>query len=181
MNFLLKAVKYAADCHTGQFRKGEQGAPYVNHVLEVASLLAEVGGVTDDEVLAAALLHDTVEDTGATFDEVESLFGERVTSIVREVTDDKTLPKRRRRQLQIDHAPHLSEGATLIKIADKTSNLADITRNPPRNWGHQRRREYIEWGEKVVNNCKKVNEPLLVNFFRVLAEAKGSLKRKGRR
>ncbi|MFW5769084.1 MAG: phosphohydrolase, partial [Spirochaetota bacterium] len=93
---------------------------------------------------------------------------------------DKSLPKKRRRQLQIEHAPHLSGEATLIKIADKTSNLADITRNPPRHWGLQRRREYIEWGEKVVDNCKKVNEPLLVNFFRVLAEAKGSLKRKGR-
>jgi (p)ppGpp synthase/HD superfamily hydrolase len=180
MSFLLKAVKFAADCHTGQVRKGKQEAPYVNHVLEVASLISEVGGVGDEEILAAAVLHDTVEDTAAEFEDIESLFGERVASIVREVTDDKTLSKKRRRQLQIDHAPHLSEEATLIKIADKTSNIADITRDPPRHWGLQRRREYIEWGEKVVSNCKKVNEPLLVNFFRILAEAKGSLGRKGR-
>ena len=98
MSLLLKAVKFAADCHTGQFRKGEQGAPYVNHVLEVASLISEVGGVDDEEVLAAGLLHDTVEDTGAGFDDIESLFGERVTFIVREVTDDKTHPKEKRRQ-----------------------------------------------------------------------------------
>lgn len=176
----MRAVKYAADSHAGQFRKGDRGAPYVNHVVEVASLLAEVGGVTDEEILAAAVLHDTVEDTAASFDDLESLFGDRVTSIVREVTDDKSLPKKRRRQLQIDHAPRLSEEATLIKIADKTSNLADITRDPPRSWGVIKRREYIEWGEKVVGSCKKVNEPLLVNFFRVLAEAKGSLGRKGR-
>lgn len=172
---ILHAANYAAQKHAGQKRKGAKKEPYINHTLEVADLIAQVGKEEDDEILAAAILHDTLEDTDATEDEIRSLFGERVLHIVNEVTDNKSLPKKKRKQLQIDHAHELSREATLIKIADKTSNVKDITYSPPKKWSKKRRKEYLQWAEKVIGNCNPVNEALKAQFTRILEKAKTAI------
>ena len=169
---LLKAVHFAASKHSKQKRKGEEGTPYINHPIEVAVLIGEVGGVTDEQVLIAAVLHDTIEDTDTTSEDIESLFGKRVLGLVLEVTDDKSLPKQERKQRQVEHAPELTPEATLIKIADKISNINGIIHSPPANWTHQRKKEYLEWAERVINNCNKVNSPLEDHFYNTLQKGR---------
>lgn len=169
---LLRAARFAARKHIAQKRKGNDAAPYINHPLEVAHLLADVGNVTDHEILMAAILHDTVEDTGTTREELVEQFGERVAEMVLEVTDDKSLAKAERKQKQIEHAPHLSDGAKHIKLGDKISNIRDVLENPPDGWSDQRRLEYIDWGEKVVNGLRGANEKLENHFDELVAEAR---------
>ncbi len=161
---LLKAASFAAKKHIDQKRKGDTAAPYINHPLEVANLLANKGDVDDYEVLIAALLHDTIEDTDTTKEEIAEIFGEKVCGFVLEVTDDKTLPKAERKQKQIEHAPHLSDGAKQIKLGDKISNITDVMNDPPAGWSKERRLEYIVWGEKVVAGLRGAN-PALENYF----------------
>ena len=161
---ILKAADFAAHKHRKQRRKDEEKTPYINHPISVAKIISEIGNVEDPEVLAAALLHDTIEDTETTVDELIDNFGERVCSLVQEVTDDKTLPKLERKQRQIDHAKEISGDAALIKLGDKISNVTDITNIPPTDWDSNRRLEYFEWAEKVINNCPKVNEKLENHF-----------------
>ena len=162
---ILKAARFAAHKHRNQRRKDEERTPYINHPISVAKIISEIGNVEDPEVLAAALLHDTLEDTETTVEELIDNFGERVCSLVQEVTDDKTLSKLERKKRQIDHAKEISEGAALIKLGDKISNVTDITNTPPTNWDSNRRLEYFDWAEKVIDNCPKVNEKL-ENYFK---------------
>ncbi|CAN5688008.1 HD domain-containing protein [soil metagenome] len=169
---LLQAASFAAVKHTNQKRKGNDAAPYINHPLEVANLLANVGKIEDTDVLIAAILHDTVEDTETTEAEITELFGENVAKMVLEVTDDKSLPKAERKQLQIEHAPHLSDGAKLVKLGDKISNIRDVLENPPDGWSDERRREYIGWGEKVVNGLRGANRELENHFDELITKAK---------
>ena len=161
---ILKAAHFAAQKHRDQRRKDNDVSPYINHPIFVAKIISEIGNVEDPEVLAAALLHDTIEDTETTVDELIDNFGERVCSLVQEVTDDKSLPKMERKQRQIEHAKEISEGAALIKLGDKISNVTDITNTPPTDWANERRLEYFEWAEKVINNCPRVNEALENHF-----------------
>ena len=161
---ILKAAHFAAQKHRGQRRKDKDISPYINHPISVAKIISEIGNVEDPEVLSAALLHDTLEDTKTTPEELIDNFGERVCSLVQEVTDDKTLPRLQRKQRQIDHANEISEGAVLIKLGDKISNVTDIANIPPTNWDRNRRLEYFDWAEKVINNCPKVNEKLENHF-----------------
>ncbi len=172
---LLQAVRFAAVKHISQKRKGNDDAPYINHPLEVANLLANVGKVEDYDVLIAALLHDTVEDTETTKEEISEMFGENVANMVSEVTDDKSLPKAERKQKQIEHAPHLSFGAKHIKLGDKISNIRDVLENPPDGWSDERRREYVEWGEKVVGGLRGTNENLEKHFDDLVEKAKQKL------
>ena len=171
----MQAISFAAKKHKLQKRKGADEEPYVNHVLEVANLLANVGKVEDFDVLIAAVLHDTVEDTETTEAEITEKFGENVGKIVMEVTDDKSLPKARRKELQIEHAPHLSTGAKLIKLGDKISNIRDVTENPPDDWSKQRRLEYVEWGEKVISGLRGTNENLEKHFDELIESAKAKI------
>ncbi len=157
---MLRALHFAADRHRDQRRKDPEASPYINHPIQVAELLARVGRIDDVEVLQAAILHDTVEDTETTPEEIENLFGQRVRSIVEEVTDDKSLLKVERKKLQEEHAAHLSEDAKLVKLADKISNTHDVSRTPPTDWSHERRIEYLDWAERVVAGCRGVNEEL---------------------
>lgn len=157
---ILSAAHFAAAKHRDQRRKGAEASPYINHPVAVARLLAEVGGVEDPRVLAAALLHDTVEDTDTTPRELEERFGRVIRSLVEEVTDDKSLPKEERKRLQIEHTPHLSGDAKAIKLADKTCNVRDVTRAPPADWSPDRRRRYLDWAERVVEGCRDVNTEL---------------------
>ncbi len=178
MNKLSKireAASYAARGHTGQTRKGERSEPYINHPLEVANLIASVGRVEDIDILIAAILHDTIEDTGSTAEELIVRFGERVTGFVLEVTDDKSLPKAERKRLQIEHSPHLSFEAKHIKLADKISNITDITNSPPADWDSQRRLEYIQWAEDVVAGLRGANEHLEKHFDETILRAKAAL------
>jgi guanosine-3',5'-bis(diphosphate) 3'-pyrophosphohydrolase len=169
---LLEAASFAAKKHTGQTRKGANAEPYINHPIEVANLLANVGKVEDFDVLIAAVLHDTVEDTGTTKEELTALFGERVCAMVLEVTDDRTLPKAERKQLQIEHAPHLSTGAKTIKLGDKISNITDILNSPPADWSLQRKLEYVAWGENVVKGIRGTNEFLEKHFDELVEKAR---------
>ncbi len=161
---LLQAASFAAKKHRYQKRKGDDAEPYVNHPLEVANLLANVGKVDDYDILIAAVLHDTVEDTETTAEELTELFGATVCGYVLEVTDDKSLEKSERKLKQIEHAPHLSDGAKQVKLADKISNITDVTNNPPAGWSKERKIEYINWGEKVVAGLRGVNQGL-ENYF----------------
>ncbi len=148
---LLAAASFAADAHRRQRRKDVDATPYVNHVIEVARILAEEGGVTDSEVLCAALLHDTIEDTTVAAQELQREFGKRVRHLVEGLTDDKALPNDVRKRLQIEHAAGTPPDARLIKLGDKIANLRDIMRNPPADWPIERRREYVSWAGAVVD------------------------------
>lgn len=172
---LLEAASFAAKRHTRNKRKGSAGEPYINHPLEVANLLANVGKVEDYDVLIAAMLHDTVEDTGTTVTEIRGLFGEGVAGIVAEVTDDKTLPRARRKELQVEHAPHISREAKLVKLGDKISNIRDIIDNPPEGWDLDRRRGYIRWGEDVVAGLRGTNASLEALFDDVVRKGRETL------
>ncbi len=156
---LLQAISFSAKKHQFQKRKGANGEPYINHPIEVANILANTGKITDFNILTAAVLHDTVEDTETTAEELISLFGEKVSSIVMEVTDDTSLPKHERKLLQIEHSPHLSPEAKQVKLADKISNVSDVLNNPP-DWDEELKREYVVWAKKVVEGLRGVNSNL---------------------
>jgi guanosine-3',5'-bis(diphosphate) 3'-pyrophosphohydrolase len=173
---LLHALEFAADKHRKQLRKDAHGTPYVNHLIVAANLLVEVGGVRDPKLLAAAVLHDTIEDTETTQEELERHFGPEIAGLVAEVTDDKSLEREERKRLQIVHAPHVSPGASLIKIADKIANLIDILERPPVNWSLQRRLQYVDWAEQVVAGCRGRNAALDAHFDKVVRRLRKALK-----
>jgi (p)ppGpp synthase/HD superfamily hydrolase len=168
---ILAAARFAAEKHVEQRRKGKAGAPYVNHLLEVAELVATSTDNLDTNLIAAALLHDTVEDTATTHQELCETFGEDVADLVAEVTDDKSLPKATRKALQIRNAPHKSERAAKIKLADKISNLRAILASPPADWSVERQREYFEWARRVVDGLPAPNAILKAEFDRTYARS----------
>jgi (p)ppGpp synthase/HD superfamily hydrolase len=172
---ILKALRFASVKHRDQRRKDAEVSPYINHPIEVAELLARVGGITDLVVLQGAILHDTIEDTKTTPEELEAAFGPEVRRVVEEVTDDKRLPKAERKRLQIEHAPHLSERAKQIKIADKISNARAITQTPPVDWPMERRREYLDWTEAVVAGLRGCNQSLENYYYQVLESGRRAL------
>ena len=151
---LLKALAFAAHKHRDQRRKDADASPYINHPIALADVLVNEGGITDVEVLCAALLHDTVEDTATTHEELVDEFGSRIARIVAEVTDDKRLPKSERKRLQVEHAPRISHEAKLVKLADKLANLRDVAERPPAGWELQRRREYFDWAKQVIDGLR---------------------------
>src|ERR687885_940242 len=151
---LLKALAFAAHKHRDQRRKDAEASPYINHPIALADVLVNEGGVTDIEVLCAALLHDTVEDTATTHEELVDAFGSRIARIVAEVTDDKRLPKAERKRLQIEHAPTISHEAKLVKLADKLVNLRDVAERPPAKWDLARRQEYFDWARQVIDGLR---------------------------
>lgn len=161
---VTRALEFAARAHTHHRRKGEHAEPYVNHLAEVAQLVAEATGGRDPGLVAAALLHDCVEDQEVAPRELEGLFGADVAGLVLEVTDDKSLPKEVRKRLQVEHAPRLSERGKVLKLADKISNLRAIIDSPPREWSTERKREYFHWAAEVAAGCRGVNEWLESRF-----------------
>lgn len=172
---LLVALHFAADKHRDQRRKNREASPYINHPIEVAEILSRVGGITDVHTLQAAILHDTIEDTRTTAGELETCFGAKVRRLVEEVTDDKQLPKAERKRLQIVNAPLLSRKAKLIKIADKISNVRDVTHSPPTHWPHQRRCEYLDWAEQVVAGLRGENTAVDALFDQALQTGRAIL------
>lgn len=157
---LLTAINFSADRHRPQRRKDTLKSPYINHPIEVAELLWRVGGIRDQAVLIAAVLHDTIEDTKTSPEEIRSLFGEDVLGIVLECTDDKSLPYLDRKRLQIETAPYKSEKAKLVKLADKTCNLHDLNQSPPRWWPKIQKQEYLLWSQKVVAGLRGTNKDI---------------------
>jgi guanosine-3',5'-bis(diphosphate) 3'-pyrophosphohydrolase len=172
VTLLLTALRLAADKHRLQRRKDREASPYINHPIEVAELLWRIGGVRDVVTLAAALLHDTLEDTSTTPLEIQQLCGSAVLALVQEVTDDKSLPKQQRKQLQVEKAHYHSTPAKYIKLADKICNVHDISHFPPQEWSQQRRQEYLEWSAQVVAGLRGINSALEAYYDTTLAEAK---------
>jgi guanosine-3',5'-bis(diphosphate) 3'-pyrophosphohydrolase len=167
VSLVIKALEFAAVRHRKQFRKGKDKSPYINHPIQVANLLANEAGEKDPVLLSAAILHDVIEDTVETkqekkelIDHIRELFGEEVLSVTLEVTDDKSLGKKKRKQMQVEHAQSLSVKAKKLKIADKIMNVRDITVNPPVSWSLWRIRKYLDWSEKVVAGLRGVNKKL---------------------
>ena len=172
---ILKALQFAARKHRDQRRKGAQHAPYINHPIDVTEILWRVGKVRDVVTLLGALLHDTIEDTATSPEEIRVLFGEEVLSVVMEVTDDKSLPKAERKRLQVVNAPHKSTHARQIKLADKISNVTEITNDPPADWSLERRTEYLDWTERVIDGLRGQNPALEALYDQVLAEGRKRL------
>ena len=172
---ILKAAHFAAKKHRDQRRKDKHASPYIIHPISVALAIAQIGRVDDPEILAAALLHDTLEDTETTPEELEAEFGKKVCEYVLDVTDDKTLPKDERKRRQIEHAKELSPGAALIKLGDKISNVTDVTNNPPADWSINRRKQYLDWAEKVIENCPKVNDRMENTFQGIIKQGREAL------
>jgi GTP diphosphokinase / guanosine-3',5'-bis(diphosphate) 3'-diphosphatase len=151
---VLEALSFAADKHRHQRRKDHDASPYINHPIDLAHILVNEAQVADPLVLVAAILHDTVEDTDTTPDELAARFGPEVSAIVAEVTDDKRLPKDERKRRQVEHAPDASFRAQQVKLADKISNLRDLTDRPPANWDLDRRRAYFDWCKRVIDGLR---------------------------
>lgn len=171
---VTRAANFAARRHVGQRRKGAAQEPYINHLAEVACLLAETAAEPDAFLVAAGWLHDTLEDTDTTRAELHDLFGRHVTEIVAEVTDDKSLPKGERKRLQVENAAGKSPSARLLKIADKTSNLRSLAASPPADWASERMEAYVDWAEKVVASCRGLNPELEKQFDLAVADARSA-------
>lgn len=167
---ILQALEFAALKHRDQRRKDAVASPYINHLITVATLLADPGAVTDPITLLGGVLHDTLEDTDTTPAEIEAVFGLAVRQVVQEVTDDKRIPKADRKRIQIEKAPHISLQARQIKLADKIANVQDIIASPPATWPLDRRQEYLAWTEKVVAGCRGTNSALEALYDQALAK-----------
>ena len=164
MNRLLSAIAFAAHKHRDQRRKDLVASPYINHPIGLANVLANEAGIEDERILIAAILHDTIEDTETTEQELIRDFGKEVADIVMEVTDDKTLSKAERKQLQIEHAATISRRAKVVKLADKICNLRDIANSPPPDWSLVRKQAYFDWAKSVVDALRGVH-PALEHLF----------------
>ena len=171
----MSAAHFAAVQHAAQKRKGKAGEPYINHLIEVADLVASSLTDADTNLIIAALLHDVVEDTSATNQEVAERFGPDVAALVAEVTDDKSLPKAERKRLQIETAPKKSKRAQSIKVVDKISNLRAILHSPPTDWDQQRKEDYFAWAKKVVDGLASPNAALKAEFERTIQEFDGRM------
>ena len=172
---VLRAADAAARWHVHQRRKGSAQEPYINHLLEVASLVTQATGGTDPDAVIAALLHDAIEDQGVPAETIAGEFGERVADLVMEVTDDKKLPTAERKRLQVENAPKKSRQAKLIKLADKTSNLRALVSSPAPDWSVRRKIEYIEWARRVVRGLGPANAVLEKQFDEAARAAEQSL------
>jgi guanosine-3',5'-bis(diphosphate) 3'-pyrophosphohydrolase len=155
---LVAALHYVATHHHGQRRQDRDGSPYINHPIALLHILAVEAGVTDSDVLCAAVLHDVVEDAAASeaertqrAAEIDAMFGAEVLAIVHDVTDDAQRLPEQRKQPQIDHARQILHGAKLVRLADQTASLRDVAHNPPASWPLQRRRDYFDWARAVVD------------------------------
>lgn len=157
---ICSGIEFAAEKHRLQTRKNKEKTPYISHPLGVAYNLMWIGDVRDSFIIIGALLHDTVEDTQTTFEEIEKKFGKEVAQLVKEVTDDKSLATDARKRLQVISASHKSKGAAQIKLADKLYNLTDLYSNPPSDWSQKRIDQYYEWAKSVVDRLPKSNDKL---------------------
>ena len=164
IGLVIRAVEFAAKKHRMQRRKDGDASPYINHPIAIMHVLCIDGGISEPAILAAAALHDTIEDTETTEEELRVAFGDRIAELVVEMTDEKSLPKEERKRLQIEHAHQMSREGALVKLADKICNLRDVAANPPATWSLDRRIEYFNWARAVVNGLPTVSAKLLALF-----------------
>ena len=165
LKLFIRALAFATHKHRDQRRKNVGASPYINHPISLANIICNEANITDMNVICGALLHDTVEDTETLPDELVAEFGQDICDIVMEVTDDKTIKdKQRRKQLQIEHASHISTPAKLVKLADKISNLRDVANDPPAGWDQQRKREYFDWAKQIIDQLRGVHPELEMIF-----------------
>ena len=169
-NLVLKALSFAAHKHRHQRRKGVKAIPYINHPIALADLLVRTAKIDDPEIIATALLHDTVEDTRTTHKELRMEFGSAISKLVAELTDDKSLPSEVRKRRQVEHAPTLSPRARMVKLADKTCNLRDVVQDPPAKWSLKRKQEYFDWAREVVDQIRGTNVALEKAFDAAFAK-----------
>ncbi|MBP2646791.1 MAG: hypothetical protein H6Q77_415 [Gemmatimonadetes bacterium] len=169
---LFDALAFSADRHRLQRRKGAAASPYINHPIEVARVLVHEGGVRDLGVLIAAVLHDTIEDTATTGEEIAERFGPDIARLVLEVTDDKSTPAAERKRRQVEHATALSPRARLVRLADKICNVRDMVADPPHGWSVERRRDYLDWTERVIAGCRGSNAGLESAYDQALLAAR---------
>lgn len=170
LKILFRALSFAAHKHKDQRRRDVDASPYINHPISLAAILCTEAHVADVETLCGALLHDTVEDTETTAEELEQIFGESICAIVMEVTDDKSLTKAERKKAQIEHAAHISEKSKLVKLADKISNLRDVLNNPPPDWSLERRQQYFDWAKRVIDQIRGTHTALEALFDETYAK-----------
>jgi len=171
---LARAYHFAALAHEKQRRKGERGAPYINHLTDVAEMVARAVNGQDAPLVAAAVLHDTVEDTAVSEADLREAFGDDIASLVMEATDDKSLPKAKRKRLQIEYAPHASPRAKILKMADKISNLNSLSHSPP-DWTAQRKQAYVEWALAVAKGLRGESEWLDGLFDEAVSRARTAI------
>lgn len=176
LHTVLDAVTFATLKHHGQVRKDQQHSPYATHPIQVAQIILDVGKVNDPSILVAAILHDTIEDTGTKADEIQEKFGKDVLGLVLEVTDNKSLEKMERKRLQVVHAPHLSKSAKIIKLGDKLVNCRDMLVSPPTDWPLTRRQDYIQWSADVVHEMRGANQGLESAFDALIVDAEQTLR-----
>lgn len=172
---VMRALAFAAEMHVHHRRKGESQEPYINHLAEVGYLLAEATAGADPALVIAGLLHDTIEDVGVSAEELAAAFGAEVAAMVAQVTDDKSLEKETRKQIQIEDAPVQTDRVKMLRLADKTSNLRSLVASPPVRWGIERKREYIAWAARVAEGCRGVNAPLEAAFDEAHAAARAAM------
>ena len=172
INHFVRALAFAADKHKNQRRKDAQITPYINHPIDLVNVLVNEGGVVSWDVLCAALLHDVIEDTQTSEEELLAHFGKKVTAIVKELTDDKSLAKDVRKRLQVEHAPFASHEAKLVKLADKICNLRDMLSNPPTGWDLKRKQEYFAWSAAVVLGIRGTHSKLEKVFDGLIEQGK---------
>lgn len=169
---LLSAVNFACEKHKYQKRKNND-TPYINHPIRVAHIL-QGAGIDDENILIGAILHDTIEDTNTTYDEIKNNFNEKIANIVQEVSDDKSLAKVIRKKLQIEHSKNISMESKLVKLADKIDNLSDLLLLPPKNWCNKRVTGYFVWSKFVVDNLMNINEDLDAQIKDILNKKLGN-------
>ena len=169
-NLVLKALSFAAYKHRHQRRKGVKAIPYINHPIALADMLVRTAKISDAEIIATALLHDTVEDTCTTHKELKTEFGSVISKLVAELTDDKSLPSEVRKRRQVEHAPTLSPRARMVKLADKTCNLLDVVQDPPAKWSLKRKQEYFDWAKEVIDQIRGTSVELEKAFDQAFAK-----------
>ena len=174
LDHFIEALTFAAERHVFQRRKGCDKVPYINHPLKVVYVVNHIGKINDPEILVAAVLHDVLEDTQTSADELKERFGERITNLVVELTDDMSLSYEDRKREQIKHAFLLSKDAKLIKMADKIANIRDILEISP-NWSKRRKLQYVEWSCQVIKSCGMVSSELENAFWDIVKEAKSKI------
>lgn len=158
LQLLLKAVDFAAYKHRNQRRKNDKKSPYIEHPIHVAYTLSQCD-ILDVNVLCGSLLHDTVEDTDTTLNDIETIFGKKIVTIVNDVTDDKSLSKIERKRLQIEHTQGsgILYESKLVKLGDKFSNLSSLSSSPPVTWSSDEIQGYALWCYRVCLNLRNIN------------------------
>ena len=154
--FMAKALYFATLAHEQQRRKTGD-VPYIKHPIGVANYAINAK-VQNPNVIVACYLHDVVEDTFVTIEDIEEHFGPKIAKFVAEVTDDKNLSKVERKKGQIEHSKHISKEAKIVKLCDKLYNLKDLVRNPI--WEPERVQGYFVWSYIIVNNMRETNKCL---------------------